>query len=330
MPLTRTTRGLHRPRRDRQAAARARSSSTSPAVGSSTRRPSPRRSRPATSAGAGIDVFEHEPPTDSPLLDGPEHAPDPAPRRVHRRGAGPRRRGGRGTGPRRPRRSQRPVRGERAAAHARDGPGDRARTCRWPRSSVGSSPSSRAAASGRSPSRSPASSPSTTASPLTAAVLRGLLETTTTERVNLVNAGALAKARGITVVERKTPDAGAFAALLTLSTESRSAGPRRGRDRRRRRAADHPPRRLSAGHGAVRRHAHHPPQRPTRHGRADRDPARRGRRQHQRDAPRPEPAARGCAHDPRPRRRRPGRASPRRSGPTSVRDLWTIRLGGER
>ena len=57
-------------------------------------------------------------------------------------------------------------------------------------------------------------------SPLTAAVLRGLLETATTERVNLVNAGALAKARGITVVERKTPDAGAFAALLTLSGEA--------------------------------------------------------------------------------------------------------------
>ncbi len=56
--------------------------------------------------------------------------------------------------------------------------------------------------------------------PLTAAVLRGLLETSTTERVNLVNASALAKARGITVVERKTPDAGAFAALLTLSGET--------------------------------------------------------------------------------------------------------------
>jgi D-3-phosphoglycerate dehydrogenase len=55
--------------------------------------------------------------------------------------------------------------------------------------------------------------------PLTAAVLRGLLETSITERVNLVNAGALAKARGITVVERKTPDAGAFAALITLSGE---------------------------------------------------------------------------------------------------------------
>ena len=57
------------------------------------------------------------------------------------------------------------------------------------------------------------------ASPLTAAMLRGLLETTTTERVNLVNAGALAKARGITVVERKTPDAGAYAARLTLSAD---------------------------------------------------------------------------------------------------------------
>jgi D-3-phosphoglycerate dehydrogenase len=57
------------------------------------------------------------------------------------------------------------------------------------------------------------------ASPLTAAVLRGLLESTTEERVNLVNAGALAKARGITVVERKTPDGGAFAAQLTISSD---------------------------------------------------------------------------------------------------------------
>jgi D-3-phosphoglycerate dehydrogenase len=58
------------------------------------------------------------------------------------------------------------------------------------------------------------------ATPLTAAILRGLLETTTTERVNLVNAAALAKARGLTVVERKTPTAGAYAAELTLSGEA--------------------------------------------------------------------------------------------------------------
>ncbi|HEY2887792.1 MAG TPA: phosphoglycerate dehydrogenase, partial [Candidatus Limnocylindrales bacterium] len=58
------------------------------------------------------------------------------------------------------------------------------------------------------------------ASPLTAAVLRGLLETSTTERVNLVNAAALAKARGITVVERKSPAAGAYTSLLTLTGEA--------------------------------------------------------------------------------------------------------------
>src|SRR3954467_8599446 len=58
------------------------------------------------------------------------------------------------------------------------------------------------------------------ASPLTAAVLRGVIETSTTQRVNLVNAAALAKARGITVVERKTPDAGSYAAQITLSGEA--------------------------------------------------------------------------------------------------------------
>ena len=53
--------------------------------------------------------------------------------------------------------------------------------------------------------------------PLQAAVLRGLLEGTTTERVNLVNAAHLAKARGLTLVERRTPDAGTFATLVTIS-----------------------------------------------------------------------------------------------------------------
>ena len=55
------------------------------------------------------------------------------------------------------------------------------------------------------------------AAPIIAAALRGVLETSTTERVNLVNAAALARARGITVIERKTPNAGQFAALVTLS-----------------------------------------------------------------------------------------------------------------
>ena len=53
--------------------------------------------------------------------------------------------------------------------------------------------------------------------PITAALLRGLLEQVTTERVNLVNASLLAKARGITVVERRSPDAGSFSALVTVS-----------------------------------------------------------------------------------------------------------------
>jgi D-3-phosphoglycerate dehydrogenase len=57
------------------------------------------------------------------------------------------------------------------------------------------------------------------ASSLVAAVLRGLLETATTDRVNLVNAATLARARGINVVERKTSTAGAFASLLTLTAE---------------------------------------------------------------------------------------------------------------
>jgi D-3-phosphoglycerate dehydrogenase / 2-oxoglutarate reductase len=38
--------------------------------------------------------------------------------------------------------------------------------------------------------------------------------------VNLVNAGFLARARGITVVERKTPNADPFASLLTITAES--------------------------------------------------------------------------------------------------------------
>ena len=106
--------------------------------------------------------------------------------------------------------------------------------------------------------------------PLTAAVLRGLLETSITERVNLVNAMALAKARGIAVVERETPDAGAFAAQLTLSSETAGGTTRGRRHGRRRRGASHPPRRLPPRHGAGGRDAHHPPHGPARHGRADR------------------------------------------------------------
>jgi D-3-phosphoglycerate dehydrogenase / 2-oxoglutarate reductase len=57
------------------------------------------------------------------------------------------------------------------------------------------------------------------ASQLTAAALRGVLENATSERVNLINAGFLAKNRGLTVNERKTSDAGTFASLVTLTLE---------------------------------------------------------------------------------------------------------------
>jgi D-3-phosphoglycerate dehydrogenase len=56
--------------------------------------------------------------------------------------------------------------------------------------------------------------------PLTAAVLRGILETTTTERVNLVNAATLARSRGIAVVESRTPEAGAYSSLLSVAGDA--------------------------------------------------------------------------------------------------------------
>jgi len=64
----------------------------------------------------------------------------------------------------------------------------------------------------------------TESGPVTAAALRGLLETSTTERVNLVNAAILAKARGISVVERKTADAAGFSAAITLRASGSGSG----------------------------------------------------------------------------------------------------------
>jgi D-3-phosphoglycerate dehydrogenase / 2-oxoglutarate reductase len=60
------------------------------------------------------------------------------------------------------------------------------------------------------------------ASQLTAAALRGVLEDATSERVNLINAGFLARNRGLIVNERKTSDAGTFASLVTLTLEGDS------------------------------------------------------------------------------------------------------------
>ncbi len=60
--------------------------------------------------------------------------------------------------------------------------------------------------------------------PLSAAALGGILEQHTEERVNVINASALAKARGITLSVHKTPDAGRYSSLLTLSGERSVAG----------------------------------------------------------------------------------------------------------
>ena len=62
-------------------------------------------------------------------------------------------------------------------------------------------------------------------SQVVAAALCGLLEEATAERVNLVNAGTIARMRGIAVTETRTADAGAYATLVTLraGTGDRSA-----------------------------------------------------------------------------------------------------------
>ncbi|MDQ3448805.1 MAG: phosphoglycerate dehydrogenase [Chloroflexota bacterium] len=62
------------------------------------------------------------------------------------------------------------------------------------------------------------------ASPLVAAVLGGLLENVTEERVNLVNASSVARAHGISLIERKSAEAGRYASMLTLSGSSSVSG----------------------------------------------------------------------------------------------------------
>jgi len=60
--------------------------------------------------------------------------------------------------------------------------------------------------------------------PLVAVALGGMLEQHTEERVNVINAQALAKARGINLSVHKTPDAGRYSSLLTLRGERSVAG----------------------------------------------------------------------------------------------------------
>ena len=75
--------------------------------------------------------------------------------------------------------------------------------------------------------------------PLAAAALRGLLEVGTTERVNHINAPSLARARGITLIERKLPDAGPYASLVTLTGATAVGGTVAGGEQRIVRLGDH-------------------------------------------------------------------------------------------
>src|SRR4026207_1201027 len=53
------------------------------------------------------------------------------------------------------------------------------------------------------------------AEPLRAAVVKGLLETFSAERVNFVNALAIARSRGLVIEERRETEAARYNALLT-------------------------------------------------------------------------------------------------------------------
>lgn len=54
------------------------------------------------------------------------------------------------------------------------------------------------------------------ATPISTAVLQGILEATSDQKVNAVNAGVLAKARGLTVSEKKVYEIPAYESLVTL------------------------------------------------------------------------------------------------------------------
>jgi D-3-phosphoglycerate dehydrogenase len=166
--------------------------------------------------GAGVDVFEHEPPTDSPLLDAPNTVLTP-----HL---------GASTAEAQVAVSEEiaeqvlDVLAGRPARYAVNAPlvsPEAARTigpyvplaellgrfiAQFARTGIGRLSIELAGELAE-----------TDAAPVVAAVLRGLLETGTTERVNLVNAAILAKARGISVAERRTPDAGHASGAVSVT-----------------------------------------------------------------------------------------------------------------
>ena len=120
--------------------------------------------------------------------------------------------------------------------------------------------------------------------PLTAALIKGLLESVSEAHVNLVNAPVLAREWGLEIAESRSTTAEQYANLVTLRVSRRMA-PRRppsvalrddhlGRGARRARGS------LRHRLRAARPHPHSPQPRPPRHGRARRHDSRRGGRQH--------------------------------------------------
>ena len=200
-----------------------------------------RRRRPRGAAGSPAPrstCSTRSRPTGSPLLDAPNTLLTPHLGRLHGRGPGRRGRGGRRADPRGPRRPPGPVRGQRAAAHARDGPGDRAlpaaggdaRPVRRPVRAVRAAD---AHARDRRRARG-ATTPRRWWRPSCAACSRRRrrsASTWSTRRPSPRRAGSRSS-------ERKTPDAGTFSSLLTLTAEVEGRTVTVAGHRRQRRAAD--------------------------------------------------------------------------------------------
>ena len=188
-------------------------------------------------AGAGLDVYAKEPSTRQPAVRVRQRRRDPAPRRLHRRGAGEGRHRRREVRAARARRRVRARRGQRAGR--RRSPRTCGPACRWPRSSAGSSP--------RWPAASPPASTVEVRGEIAAydvkvlelAALKGVFADVVEEPVTYVNAPLFAQERGVEVEphdQRRQPDYRNLVTVRGTLADGRSAlglrHPRAARSRR--------------------------------------------------------------------------------------------------